>query len=63
LNQKRFKAYQLKGNFNNLLQRIETSIDENINEPAKLSEILKNIPGGSLVTFLNTDPASVATSL
>lgn len=63
MNQKIFKAYQLKGNFNDLLQRLESSIDENINDPAKLSEIMKNVPGGSLVTFLNTNPTSVATSL
>lgn len=63
LNRKIFKAYQLKGNFNDLLQRLETHIDESINEPAKLSEIIKNVPGGSLVTYLNTNPTSVETSL
>jgi hypothetical protein len=62
LNSKIFKAYQSQGNVNDLLVRLETSIDENIDNESKLSDIIKNIPGGSLVSFLNSDNSIIPTS-
>lgn len=62
LNSKIFKAHQSNGNINDLLVRLETSIDENIDNESKLSEIIKNIPGGNLVNFLNDDNSIIPTS-
>lgn len=62
LNNKIFNAYQKHGNINDLLVRLETNIDENINNLNKLSEILKNIPGGSLVQILKKDSLFVPIS-
>lgn len=62
MNTKLHKAYQVKGNFNDLLTDIETQIDKSINEPSKLSEIVKNVPGGSLVNYLTTSPSSIPIS-
>lgn len=63
LNTKLYEAYQVKGNFNELLTRIETQIDKSINdEPTKLSEIMKSVPGGSLVNYLTTSPSSIPIS-
>lgn len=62
LNNKIFNAYQSNGNVNDLIVRLETSIDELINEPSKLSEFIKNVPGGNLVNILNTDSSFLPTS-
>lgn len=62
LNSKLYKAYQSQGNINDLLVRLETSIDESINNESQLSDIMKNIPGGNLVNFLNTDNSIIPTS-
>lgn len=59
LNNKIFNAYQSQGNINNLIDRLEASINENIDNASKLSEIIKNIPGGTLVNILNKDSSLV----
>lgn len=55
MNSKIFNAYKVQGNVKDLLVRLETNIDENINDSVKLSNVMKNIPGGNLVKLLNTD--------
>jgi len=62
MNSKIFIAHQLKGNINDLLVRLENVIDENINDENKLSEIVQNVPGGSLVNAMNADPSIIPTS-
>jgi len=62
MNTKIFSAHQLKGNVNDLLVRLENVIDENINDENKLSEIIQNVPGGSLVNALNADSSIIPTS-
>lgn len=62
LNSKIYNAYQVQGNVNDLLVRLEANIDKNINDPNKLSEVIKNIPGGSLVNVLKKDPSFLPTS-
>lgn len=62
LNNKIFNAYLVKGNINDLLVRVEASIDENLNDPSKLSEVIRNIPGGSLVNILKKNSSFVSTS-
>lgn len=57
-----YNAYQLQGNINDLLIRLETTIDENINDTVKLSEIIQNIPGGNLVHILKADSSLISTS-
>jgi len=57
MNSKIFNAYQFQGNINDLLVRLEATIDENINDTTKLSEIIQNIPGGNLVNALKSDPS------
>lgn len=61
LNNKIFKAYQLQGNVNELIARLETNIDESINDPSRLSEIVKNIPGGNLINILQADSSFLPT--
>lgn len=63
MNNKIFNAYQSNGNINDLLARLETSIDENINDTKKLSEVIKNVPGGNLVNVLNHDSSFIPISL
>jgi len=62
MNNKIFNAYQSNGNINDLLARLETSIDENINDANKLSEVIRNVPGGNLVNVLNHDPSFIPIS-
>jgi len=62
LNTKIFKAYQLNGNVNDLIVRLETDIDEKLNDTNKLSEFIKNVPGGNLVNILNKDSSFIPTS-
>lgn len=62
LNSKIYNAHQVQGNVNDLLVRLEANIDKNINDPNKLSEVIKNIPGGSLVNVLKKDPSFLPTS-
>lgn len=57
LNNKIYNAYISQGNINDLLDRLEASIDENIDDKSKLSDIVKNIPGGSIVGILNKNPS------
>ncbi|CAH1737969.1 unnamed protein product [Aphis gossypii] len=59
MNNKIFNAYQSNGNINDLLARLETSIDENINDIIKLSKVIKNVPGGNLVNVLNHDSSFI----
>lgn len=61
LNNKIFKAYQLQGNVNELIARLETNIDESINDPSRLSEVVKNIPGGNLINILQADSSFLPT--
>lgn len=61
MNKKIFSAYQIKGNVNDLLIKLETSIDENLNDSNKLSEIIKNVPGGSLVSILKKNSSTLPT--
>lgn len=56
LNSKLFKAHQTKGNPSDLLLSIEKTVDENLNDSSKLSEVLKNVPGGALVKMLSAEP-------
>jgi len=62
MNSKIFRAYELQGNFNELLVCLETSIDENINDTNKLSEIIQNVPGGIVVSAINADSSLIPTS-
>jgi len=62
MNNKIFNAYQSNGNINDLLTRLETSIDENINDVNKLSQVIKNVPGGNLVNVLNHDSSFIPIS-
>lgn len=62
MNNKIFNAYQSNGNINDLLARLETSIDENIHDTNKLSEVIKNVPGGNLVNILNHDSSFIQIS-
>jgi len=62
LNNKIFNAYQSNGNINDLLVRIETDIDEKLNDTNKLSEFIKNVPGGNLVNILNKDSSFIPMS-
>jgi len=62
LNNKIFNAYQANGNVNDLLVRLETDIDERLNDTNKLSEFIKNVPGGNLVNILNKDSSFIPTS-
>lgn len=62
LNNRIFNAYLLHGNVNDLLIRLETNIDENKNDNNKLSEIIKNVSGGTLVNILNKDSSIIPTS-
>jgi len=62
LNNKIFNAYQANGNVNDLLVRLETDIDERLNDTNKLSEFMKNVPGGNLVNILNNDSSLIPTS-
>lgn len=62
MNNKIFNAYQSNGNINDLLARLETSIDENINDINKLSKVIKNVPGGNLVNVLNHDSSFIPIS-
>lgn len=55
LNNKLYSAYQSHGNINDLIDRLEASINENIDNKDKLSNIVKNIPGGSIVSILTKD--------
>lgn len=57
-----FSAYLSQGNISDLLIRLETSIDENTNDSIKLSEIIKNVPGGTLVNILNEDSSVIPIS-
>ncbi|XP_025193243.1 leucine-rich PPR motif-containing protein, mitochondrial [Melanaphis sacchari] len=59
LNSKIFNAYQSNGNINDLIARLETDVDENIKDPIKLSELIKNVPGGNLVSILNKDSSVI----
>lgn len=60
LNNKIVKAYLLRGNAKDLLIRLENSIDANINDANKLSEIMKNISGGSIISILKSDSSLVS---
>jgi len=62
LSNKIFNAYQSNGNVNDLIVRLETSIDEKINDASKLSEFMKSIPGGNLVNILNKDSSFIPMS-
>lgn len=62
LNNKIFSAYQMKGNVNELLTLLETRIDENLNNEQELSRILKDVPGGNLVSILRNDSSLLPTS-
>lgn len=62
LNNKIFNAYQTNGNVKDLLVRLETDIDEKLNDANKLSELIKNVPGGNLVNILNKDSSFIPTS-
>lgn len=62
LNTKIFKAYQSNGNVNDLIVRLETDIDEKLNDTNKLSEFIKNVPGGNLVNILHKDSSFIPTS-
>lgn len=62
LNNKIFNAYQSNGNVNDLLVRLETDIDEQLKDTNKLSEFIKNVPGGNLVNILNKDSSFIPTS-
>lgn len=55
LNNKIYNAYQSQGNINDLIDRLEASINENVDDQNKLSNIVKNIPGGSIVNILTKD--------
>ncbi|KAL4132666.1 hypothetical protein QTP88_009784 [Uroleucon formosanum] len=59
LNNKIFNAYQSNGNVNDLLVRLETDIDEKLNDKNKLSEFIRNVPGGNLVNILNNDSSFI----
>lgn len=59
LNNKIFKAYLLRGDAKDLLISLENSIDANINDADKLSEIMKNIPGSSIISILRSDSSFV----
>lgn len=62
LNNKIYNAYQSQGNVNDLIDRLEASINENIDDKSKLSKIVKNIPGGSIVNILTKDSSLVPRS-
>jgi len=62
LNTKIFNAYQSNGNINDLIVRLETDIDEKLNDTNKLSEFIKNVPGGNLVNILNKDSSFIPMS-
>ena len=62
LNTKIFNAYQSNGNVNDLIVRLETDIDEKLNDTNKLSEFIKNVPGGNLVNILNKDSSFIPMS-
>lgn len=62
LNNKIFNAYQSNGNVNDLLVRLETDIDEKLNDKNKLSEFIRNVPGGNLVNILNNDSSFIPMS-
>ncbi|VVC25742.1 Pentatricopeptide repeat,Tetratricopeptide-like helical domain [Cinara cedri] len=59
LNSKIFKAYQLRGNANDLFVRLENTIDANINDSDKLSKIIKNVPGSGIINILKSDSSFV----
>jgi len=62
LNTKIFNAYQSNGNVNDLIVSLETDIDEKLNDSNKLSEFIKNVPGGNLVNILNKDSSFIPIS-
>lgn len=62
MNNKIFNAYQSNGNVNDLLVRLETDIDEKLNDTNKLSEFIKYVPGGNLVNILNNDSSFIPMS-
>lgn len=62
LNNKIFNAYQTNGNVKDLIVRLETDIDEKLNDANKLSEFIRNVPGGNLVNILNKDSSFIPTS-
>lgn len=61
LNNKIFNAYQTNGNVKDLIVRLETDIDEKLNDANKLSEFIRNVPGGNLVNILNKDSSFIPT--
>lgn len=62
LNNRIYNAYQSNGTINNLFDQLEASIDQNIDNKSKLSDIVKNIPGGSVVNILTKDSSLVPRS-